>query len=481
MSKTALALFIIFCLHSAVILQNSRILVNAGSSLLIVGEGGYDSIQEAVNNASSGDVIFVHKGVYRENIIINKAVTLIGEDRENTIIDGNSKGNVISINASYVNISGFTIKNSEPITGYGIIIDHSEKVIIHNNIIKGNGIGIQLTYSSENQVYNNTVSTNRIGLHLFCSAKNAIYRNVITINTDGIFIYYSTDNSFYENTIYSNYFGVFVFHYGDNNVFYHNNFVNNVNNVYAEQATNNLWSYKGEGNYWNDYRGNDMDGDGIGDVPYKITDKNDDDYPLMGRFCAFAVSYKGGVHYVATTSNATILNFTFKTTAELGSNMLLFDVGTVNGSAGFIRMTIPKELMDNVHMVLIDDEKVNVNFLNATEGKNIYLYFTFFGNCSVKIVYSEILELYYQLLNDYSELLDKFYDLNESYFKLLALNASNSMLIEEINILNEALYDQTENFKGLTYVFSASVAIFIVTTIYLSKKAHEKRGQVTKS
>ena len=46
------------------------------------------TIQEGINNASDGDTVFVYKGCYEENIIVNKTIDLIGEEKENTVING---------------------------------------------------------------------------------------------------------------------------------------------------------------------------------------------------------------------------------------------------------------------------------------------------------------------------------------------------------------------------------------------------------
>ena len=57
----------------------------------------YSTIQLGINNANPGDTIFVRNGVYYENIIIEKKITLVGENKNNTIIDGilNLKSTII--------------------------------------------------------------------------------------------------------------------------------------------------------------------------------------------------------------------------------------------------------------------------------------------------------------------------------------------------------------------------------------------------
>ena len=88
---------------------------NRGSKILYVGgtgAGNYTKIQDAVDNASNGDTVFVFKGIYKEHINVTKTLNLIGENRNNTIINGSNKGTIVNISANWVNISNFNIRNS---------------------------------------------------------------------------------------------------------------------------------------------------------------------------------------------------------------------------------------------------------------------------------------------------------------------------------------------------------------------------------
>lgn len=87
----------------------------AGTTITVPDD--YSTIQEAINAAIPGDIIYVQSGTYYENVTISKSLTVIGEDPETTIIDGGGTGQVITANGSWTvpgpsfTLEGFTITN----------------------------------------------------------------------------------------------------------------------------------------------------------------------------------------------------------------------------------------------------------------------------------------------------------------------------------------------------------------------------------
>jgi len=305
---------------------------------------GYATIQEAINanETLDGHTIFVREGTYYEHVAMNKSITLIGENRDRTIIDGSSTGTVMNITANHVNVTGFTIRKSGSHPDCGIYVPSSFNNISYNiikncpayaielrsssnNIISGNvitsnagaavylyalphnssnniisennitnnehgiflsGSGLGPDYSSNNTIVgNNIVNNSETGISLYRSPGNIISRNNITNNTRGIKIhdYPSTNNTIYENDIANNTYGIELI--GSGNKIYHNNFIDNTQQASMEYGSTqpNVWDdgYPSGGNYWSDYTGVDANGDGIGDTPYIINANNKDRYPLM--------------------------------------------------------------------------------------------------------------------------------------------------------------------------------------------------------
>ena len=91
------------------------------------GEGNYTTIQDAIKNASDGDTVFVYddSSPYYENVIINKSINLIGEDRNTTIIDGSFIDYSIKIKSSYVSINNFTLQKGK----YNTISAHHDYLL----------------------------------------------------------------------------------------------------------------------------------------------------------------------------------------------------------------------------------------------------------------------------------------------------------------------------------------------------------------
>ena len=120
------------------------------------GNGNYTVIQDAINIANNGDTIFVYSGYYTENLVINKPITLIGEDKGNTTIDGNNDVTV-GVFSDNVGLEGFTIKNGTK----GIMLNNSSKNTIKENTIINNNYGIYIdNKSTNNTIYQNNFIDN---------------------------------------------------------------------------------------------------------------------------------------------------------------------------------------------------------------------------------------------------------------------------------------------------------------------------------
>jgi parallel beta-helix repeat protein len=131
----------------------------------------YVGIQAAIDAPETldGHTIFVENGVYYENVVVDKALSLTGENKETTIIDGNHAGNVVTITASSVNIAGFTIRNSGANSNAGILIGRlwdmqSFGNNISGNVVMNNYYGILLAESFNSTVSSNIVTNNTIGV-----------------------------------------------------------------------------------------------------------------------------------------------------------------------------------------------------------------------------------------------------------------------------------------------------------------------------
>ncbi len=246
------------------------------------GSNNYTKIQDAIDNASVGDTVFVYSGLYPEHILINKEINLIGETKEQTIIIGSYSNNMIKIMANNVKIMSFTIKNGQ----IGIYTVDSSNFKIIQNLIIDNWEGIGILNSSFGLISSNILQNNDFeGINPVSSSNIVISSNLIENSIEGIFLSSSTSNIIYGNTIRDHIYGLEAGQSSDNNKIFHNNFYDNDQN--AKDACTNIWddSYPSGGNYFDDYTGSDNNGDGIGDTPYNVPGgSNKDRYPLMNKW-----------------------------------------------------------------------------------------------------------------------------------------------------------------------------------------------------
>ena len=195
----------------------------------------HKTIQEAINAANSGDTIFVRNGTYYEHVVVDKALSLVGENKHDTIIDGNGAGTVVRVVANNITLSNFTIQNGE----LGIWLLRSSNNIITGNIISKNRYGIYLHGSDDNTLSTNTASNNSYGIYFIHSHNNALTGNNVSLNNPyGIYLSYSSNNALTGNIALNNSYGIYL-SYSSNNALTGNAASNNSYGIHIHSSSNN--------------------------------------------------------------------------------------------------------------------------------------------------------------------------------------------------------------------------------------------------
>jgi len=216
-------------------------------------EGKTLVIQELIDAASPGDTIIIPSGIYHENILINKSITIFGENDKTTIIDGSEKGDVVNISANNVNIGRFTIQNGRTIqTGeytlaekFGIKVYGSNTTISDCQILN-NDMGVWLSWmitTHNNEISNCTISNNVDGLFIDGSNNNIVSNCNISLNLmEGLTLSSAENNIISNCKIHSNsYVGVTFMDFSNNNLFSNCNISDNggKGGIYFAHSSNN--------------------------------------------------------------------------------------------------------------------------------------------------------------------------------------------------------------------------------------------------
>lgn len=349
--------------------QIKRILLNetSGSTILptvylddlevrqgIVIPRDFATIQEGINAANPGDVVFVSKQrTYFEQITIWKNIWLVGEDVQTTVINldflaSGSYSDGVTVTSDRAQIYSLTISSTQ--YGAGIHVLAANSVVANNNVTNGLGDGITV-YGSGNTVTGNVIQANLKDGVRISGSNNVVTNNTITSNDqDGIFLDGSNsiiednyvgssleyginvasgeNNLVRNNTIRNNGLGLYCHLATSDDKVYQNRFINNGNGPQAVDEGANAWddgypynltSKTGGGNYWSDFSSIDVysgvnqnEGtpcglalpDGICDKPYNLSSQTRDRYPLF--LIQSVVQNPGNVSNIEYDTNVTV-------------------------------------------------------------------------------------------------------------------------------------------------------------------------------
>lgn len=339
--------------------------------LTVSSDGPITSIAKAIAMAKPGAVIEVHGGIYRENVLLDRSIQLVGIGRP--VIQGTGQASVVTITADRCVVRGFVIEHSGGMLvneDSGILVKSSDNRI-ENNELRDVLFGIYLLHADRNEIVGNTIvgrsyldiGDRGSGIHIWNSSYIMLERNLISEARDGVYLQnayhsqvrenrvhhlryglhymFSDDNDLEgnefsddvagaaimyskrirlrrnaflhnrgfasygvlfqsdqncrieDNIIADNAVGIFmealldsevtgnlvagndvafkVFSSATGNRFEKNNIVENLSPLeLVGRQTENAWNGPVSGNYWSDYEGFDLDGDGVGDLPYRI-------------------------------------------------------------------------------------------------------------------------------------------------------------------------------------------------------------------
>jgi parallel beta-helix repeat protein len=249
-------LFVGTCIIPGIAQDTKRTLPEPRGIWLYVGGNGpmnYTTIQDAIDNASDNDTIYVYSGLYNENILINKSLFLIGQDRVTTKILGANGTEIMRLQDCSVELTGFTIEKFNETNDVGIILTDCWNCYIHENKVTSCGTGLLMGDTDSTVISNNTIFNCTTGMFISVIANIAITHNRIEGNGKGsgillwgvafgiLYKNYITRNSIMNYSLGLDLFGAW-------SVFIQqNNFLGNAQDAVFMLSFLNKWNQ----NYWN--------------------------------------------------------------------------------------------------------------------------------------------------------------------------------------------------------------------------------------
>ncbi len=257
----------------------AALLLAAQTTITVGPTGQHRTIADAVNAASAGDTVVVSPGVYREQPVITRPITLLGQP--GAVIDGGGQGIVLTIRAQ-ATISGFVIRASgarQVEEHAGILAEGAPGVVIEDNVLEDVLFGIYLKQSHNPLIRRNTVRGKDIavaqrgdGIRLWYSHGGVIVGNVVTRVRD-LVIWFSDSTVASDNRVSDSRYGLHYM-YSDHNRFERNEFIHNHVGAFLMYSTDIVF----RDNVFADARG--TTGRGLG---FKDTDRVQAEHNVLVR------------------------------------------------------------------------------------------------------------------------------------------------------------------------------------------------------
>lgn len=226
MNKTIVA-FLILCLVS---------LIMPAQTIEVCKSCKISTLKEAIANAKDFDTIIIKKGTYKEHdVLVNKPLTIIGKNYP--VIDGELKGEIITIVSDYVTIDGLFIINVG--TSYtedyaAIRVKRSKGFVIKNLVLEKLFFGIYLEKSRDGKVFHNKIIGDAVeeynsgnGIQLWYCRNIQIEHNFVQHVRDGIYLEFSDDCTIKNNVSANNLRYGLHFMFSNNDIYQNNTFESN--------------------------------------------------------------------------------------------------------------------------------------------------------------------------------------------------------------------------------------------------------------
>ncbi|NAT11024.1 hypothetical protein C4E22_05710 [ANME-1 cluster archaeon AG-394-G06] len=252
----------------------------ASAATLCVHPG--ESIQDAIDAASSSDTIEVYSGTYYENVDVTKQLVLrrVNTDKGKPIVDASGNGSAIILSADGIVLEGFEVTNSTGRLGrgagirimsennivrdinatnsdYGIILYFSSNNTLKDNLMSGNGYNFGVWGANDNDIDTSNLvdgkpiyylvgasdmvidSSSNAGT-VYCVDCDSITVTGLTLtkNSDGVFFLNTSNSRIENNQISSNLFGIGLYK-STNNTVIDNKAINNGEGIKLYKSTNN--------------------------------------------------------------------------------------------------------------------------------------------------------------------------------------------------------------------------------------------------